>query len=71
MIKPDFVFEASWEICNKIGGIYTVLSSKAAAMESLLNNNYLLIGPDVWKETEKNPDFLEDPQLFGNWPQLA
>ncbi len=26
---PDFIFETSWEICNKIGGIYTVLSTKA------------------------------------------
>ena len=22
----DYLFETSWEICNKVGGIYTVLS---------------------------------------------
>lgn len=29
---PDFVFEASWEVCNKVGGIYTVLSSRAKTL---------------------------------------
>ena len=39
MIKPDFVFEISWEVCNKIGGIYAVLSTKAKSMVKYLNNN--------------------------------
>ena len=28
-LKPDYIFETSWEVCNKVGGIYTVLSSRA------------------------------------------
>ena len=71
MNKADFVFETGWEICNKIGGIYTVLSTKAGRMKELFGGNYLLIGPDVWRETDDNPDFLEDPGLFGNWPEIA
>ena len=31
-LKPDFIFEASWEVCNKVGGIYTVLSSRAQTL---------------------------------------
>jgi len=27
MLFPDYIFETSWEVCNKVGGIYTVLST--------------------------------------------
>lgn len=70
-IKPDFIFETSWEICNKIGGIYTVVSTKAKSIVEKYNNNYILIGPDVWKGTEKNPDFIEDENLFADWKIAA
>ena len=40
----DFLFEASWEVCNKVGGIYTVVKSKAALMNENYSN-YFLIGP--------------------------
>ncbi|MBI2651295.1 glycogen/starch synthase [Candidatus Woesearchaeota archaeon] len=43
--KADFLFEVSWEVCNKVGGIYTVVSSKAAQMMSYYKSNYFLIGP--------------------------
>ena len=43
--KADMVFEASWEVCNKVGGIFTVLSSKARHMEKQYKNSYCLIGP--------------------------
>ncbi len=66
-IDPEFIFETSWEVCNKIGGIYTVLSTKAKSIIEEFNNNYVLIGPDVWKETTKNPDFIEDLSLFADW----
>ncbi len=69
--KPDFVFETSWEICNKIGGIYTVISSKAYRTTKELGDNYIVIGPDVWKQTTANPDFLEIPELFADWKAVA
>ena len=28
-INPDYLFEVSWEVCNKVGGIYTGISTKA------------------------------------------
>ena len=31
--KADFLFEVSWEVCNKVGGIFTVVKSKAARMK--------------------------------------
>ncbi|MCD4789250.1 MAG: alpha-glucan family phosphorylase [Bacteroidales bacterium] len=70
-IKPDYLFEISWEVCNKVGGIYTVLSSKVQTMIDGLENNYIFIGPDVWKETVKNPDFIEDKSLFREWHKSA
>ena len=71
MLKPDYIFECSWEICNKVGGIYTVLSTKAKSIKSGFSGKYILIGPDVWKETGENPDFLEDKSLLKCWKEKA
>lgn len=70
-MKPDYIFETSWEICNKIGGIYTVVSTKAKSIVNEYKDNYITIGPDVWKETTQNPDFLEDESLFPDWKAKA
>ncbi|MBI4453890.1 glycogen/starch synthase, partial [Candidatus Woesearchaeota archaeon] len=43
--KADIVFEVSWEVCNKVGGIYTVVKSKASKMVEAYGNNYFMIGP--------------------------
>ena len=43
--KADILFEVSWEVCNKVGGIYTVVKSKAARMAEAYGSNYFLIGP--------------------------
>ncbi|MFA5419048.1 MAG: alpha-glucan family phosphorylase, partial [Bacteroidales bacterium] len=71
IITPDFVFETSWEICNKIGGIYTVISTKARLTAQKLGEKYVVIGPDVWKQTTANPDFNEIPGLFSEWKAVA
>ncbi|MDR3183936.1 MAG: alpha-glucan family phosphorylase [Prevotellaceae bacterium] len=70
-VQPDFLFETSWEVCNKVGGIHTVLATKALNMEKELKNNHILIGPDVWRDTERNPDFEEDPRLLRSWRAKA
>lgn len=62
---PDFVLESSWEVCNKMGGIYTVLSTRAKTLGNLVGGNLLFIGPDLWHDQE-NPLFSEDPEL---WPE--
>jgi len=71
VVDPDYLFETSWEVCNKIGGIYTVISTKALTLVNELKDNYILIGPDVWKETHDNPLFQEDKFLYKSWRQHA
>jgi glycogen phosphorylase/synthase len=66
-LKPDFVFEISWEVCNKVGGIHTVLSTKAPFMRQEYGDNYIVLGPDVWKETAEHPEFTEDASLYKSW----
>jgi len=43
--KADFLFEVSWEVCNKIGGIWTVLKSKTRPTIEQYGERYCLIGP--------------------------
>ncbi len=69
--KPDFVFQTSWEVCNKVGGIYTVLSSIAKTLGSLLPADSLcFIGPDIWKESP-SPYFTQDDKLHPEWREAA
>ena len=69
-LKPDFIFEASWEVCNKVGGIYTVLSSRAQTLLKEYGDKLIFLGPDVWQE-KNNPDFLEDKKFLKNWREAA
>lgn len=66
-MKVEFLFETSWEVCNKVGGIHTVISTKALNIVNELGNNYILIGPDVWREEVTNPEFIPDDSLFAEW----
>ena len=68
---PNYLFEVSWEVCNKVGWIYTVISTKAKSIVDDLNDNYILIGHDVWKETHENTEFTEDKFLFKTWRKQA
>ncbi len=70
-MKAEFLFETSWEVCNKVGGIHTVVSTKALSLVNQLGDNYILIGPDVWREVEKNPEFIPDESLFSEWKNRA
>ena len=70
-IEPNYLFEVSWEVCNKVGGIYTVVSTKALNMVKNFKDNYIAIGPDVWRDTETNPDFIEDTRLLKSWRMKA
>ena len=65
---PDFLFEVSWEVCNKVGGIHTVISTKAQTVTRKFADRYLLIGPDLSHEGV-NPEFEEDPNLLKAWRQ--
>ena len=69
-MTPDYIFEVSWEVCNKVGGIYTVLSTRAKTILEKTNAQLVFIGPDVWKEKE-NPLFKEDKRLLAGWRKKA
>ena len=71
LIRPDYLFEVSWEVCNKVGGIYTVLATKSLYLKTELKRHHILVGPDVWMDTENNPDFIEDPLLYRDWKAQA
>ena len=47
---PEYLFESSWEVCNKVGGIYTVLSTKAHTLQRSFKDKLIFIGPDVCRE---------------------
>ena len=66
LLTPDYIFESSWEVCNKVGGIYTVLSTKAHTLQRSFKDKLIFIGPDVWTDTNA-PDFIEDDVLFADW----
>jgi len=67
-ISPDFIFESSWEVCNKVGGIYTVLSTKAKTLQLLHKDHLFFIGPDLGSE---NQFFIESPRLLSAWKKQA
>ena len=69
-LMPDYIFESSWEVCNKVGGIYTVLSTRAKTLQEVLQDKIVFIGPDFWKESE-SPYFKEDESLFADWQSVA
>jgi len=70
-ISPNYIFEVSWEVCNKVGGIHTVISTKATTLLKEFGDKYILIGPDVWREDEEHPEFKEDLNLLAGWKQQA
>ncbi|MDY6967444.1 MAG: alpha-glucan family phosphorylase [Spirochaetota bacterium] len=55
-IRERYLFEVSWEVCNKVGGINTVIKSKIEDMQNNIGDNYCLIGPLF----DDNSEFYED-----------
>ena len=68
--EPGYIFESSWEVCNKVGGIYTVLSTRAKTLQDKLTDKVLFVGPDFWAE-KKNPLFKESKTLLSKWRKSA
>jgi len=75
-----YLFEVSWEVCNKVGGIYTVITSKVREAIRAYGDNYFLLGPDIktnpdfeeteedcWKEIREHTAIREIPCRFGRW----
>ena len=64
MKKADFIFEVSWEAVNKVGGINTVISSKAREMVKHYGANYFLVGPYFKDKTLGEFEELQPPEYF-------
>ena len=69
-LRPDYIFESSWEVCNKVGGIYTVLASRAQTLQETMPDRIIFIGPDCWG-SKCSPYFIEDTSLFADWKNKA
>lgn len=67
----DMLFETSWEVCNKIGGIYTVLSTKSKTLHKLYGDKLVFVGPDVWTKENPSPFFKESRTLLKDWKNTA
>lgn len=69
MDKNNYVIETSWEVCNKNGGIYTVLSTHAKALGDILGDHLIFIGPDFGNED--NIYFKENKTALKSWKSAA
>jgi glycogen(starch) synthase len=58
------IFEISWEVGNKVGGIYTVLASKAKYAKFSYGKNYYVIGPYLGPKSEAEFRILSWPKEF-------
>jgi phosphorylase/glycogen(starch) synthase len=52
------LFETCWEVCNKVGGMHTVVTSKLHQVQAEFGSRYLAIGPYL---AAQNPTFREEP----------
>lgn len=58
--KDSLVLEIAWEVVNQVGGIYTVLRSKAPTLSEALGDNYCLVGPYVERSAASEFEPIED-----------
>ena len=65
MNTPDYIFETSWEVCNRVGGIYAVLSTRAASMQKEHPDKVFFFGPDFGDHSDIY--FKEDKSLLKDW----
>jgi glycosyltransferase involved in cell wall biosynthesis len=65
MNQPEYIFETSWEVCNRVGGIYAVLSTRAASMQAEHPDKIFFFGPDFGAHSDIY--FREDRSLLADW----
>lgn len=65
---PEYIFETSWEVCNMVGGIYTVLSTRSRTLCDQYHDKLIFIGPDVWGNNE-SPYFEQNNELLKDWKE--
>ena len=65
-VANELLIEVAWEVCNQVGGIYTVIRSKAPAMIQHHGTNFCLIGPYLNKNIQAELEPLDDSaDVFG------
>lgn len=64
-MQPDYIFETSWEVCNRVGGIYAVLSTRAASMQAEHPDKVFFFGPDFGAHSDIY--FREDKRILREW----
>lgn len=71
--NPQRVIEISWEVCNPVGGIYTVLSTHAKQLKKLYGDGLCFIGPDIESVYDAAPSalFSEESTLLDAWAEEA
>jgi glycogen synthase len=63
---PSCIVEVAWEVCNQVGGIYTVIRSKAPCMVQHANGPYCMVGPYLSRNIQAELEPLDDQQdVFG------
>src|SRR5690606_40723841 len=61
-----YLVEVSWEVCNQVGGIYTVIRSKAPAMVKNWGTNYCMLGPYTGRAIQAELEPLDQTaDVFG------
>lgn len=60
MKTPHALLEVSWEVCNKVGGIHTVLSSKAKTAVARFGDDYVVVGPWLLSDTDRRNAFTPE-----------
>ena len=64
-MQPEYIFETSWEVCNRVGGIYAVLSTRAASMQAEHKDKVIFFGPDFGDHS--NLTFRESKTVLKGW----
>ncbi len=60
-MQTPYLTEVAWEVCNQVGGIYTVIRTKAASIVEKYGNNYCVIGPYIHRDVKGEFEPIEDP----------
>uniref|UniRef100_A0A7M4FH34 Glycogen [starch] synthase n=1 Tax=Crocodylus porosus TaxID=8502 RepID=A0A7M4FH34_CROPO len=55
------LFEVAWEVANKVGGIYTVIQTKAKITSDEWGENYFLIGPYMEQNVRTQVELIDPP----------
>ncbi|MDH5399367.1 MAG: glycosyltransferase, partial [Cyclobacteriaceae bacterium] len=67
--KQDYghslLVEIAWEVCNQVGGIYTVIRSKVPSVTRKKKDDYLLIGPLLNQDVSAEFEDISRPLQYG------